>query len=246
MIQEKTFNKWFNVFILLGMTIAMILTTAIKLGNADSGKALLLVAAVGSLMGILSTVCSANGKIMTFFFGFFDVTIYAVMCFISGKYGNAFLHALYFVPMQFVGLWQWRKRGAEGDKQVKARRFNMRQWWLYSALFLAGSIVAYLVLCRFDAESSSTFLRTVVLMDAISMVCNILGQLLMSMAYMEQWVFWILVNISTVTMWCLSLGSDSDSYAIIYIIKYAFYFLNSLNGLRIWIKLSKNGIDVCS
>ena len=126
---EERFNKMFNAFILIGMTVALILTTVIKLGGSDTGKTLLLVSAFGSLMGVLATVCSANGKIITFLFGLIDVAIYGVICFINWRHGNpglgnAILHFVYFVPMQFVGFYQWRNRGADASKSVKARRFT--------------------------------------------------------------------------------------------------------------------------
>lgn len=242
-MKEATFNKWFNVFILAGMTVAMVITTILKLRSADSGHFLLVLAAFGSLMGVLSTVCSANGKIWTFLFGVLDVSIYAAMCFIGAKYGNAALHALYFFPMQFIGFAQWRKRGAGSESKLKARRLNSRQGFLYCALFLAGSIVAYLVLARIDKSAAQSFIKLAVLADAVSMVCNILGQLLLSTAYMEQWFFWIGVNIFSIIMWTVTLksGAGDSTYSLIYIIKYSFYLLNSLNGLRIWINLSKQG-----
>lgn len=238
---ETKFNKWFNAFILIGMTTAMILTTAIKLQSAETGKFLLVVAAFGSLMGVLSTVSSANGKIWTFFFGLLDVSIYAVMCMIGEKYGNAALHALYFFPMQFVGFFQWKKRGAEGKNQVKARRFTPRQWLLAAGAFLALSVIVYLILVRIDKSAADSFIRIAVLSDAISTVCNLIGQMLLSMAFMEQWYFWIGVNVFSVLMWSVTLakGGADASYAIIYIIKYSFYLLNALNGLRIWFNLSK-------
>ena len=81
-------------------------------------------------------------------------------------------------------------------------------------------------------------------MDALATVCNIIGQYLLSTAYMEQWFFWIVVNISSVIMWSLTASRDvaagqSASLASIYIVKYAFYLVNALNGLRIWLALSK-------
>lgn len=245
---EKTFNKWFNVFILGGMTVALVLTTALKLGGTQAGRFLLVISAFGSLMGILSTVCSANGKIWTFLFGLLDVSIYGAMCFVNWKnggsgLGNAILHAVYFVPMQFVGFWQWRKRGADSSSQVKARRFTGKQWALYSAIFVVGSVVAYLVLAQFDKSAATTFIKTAVVLDVLPLVCNILGQLLMSMAYAEQWIFWIGVNVFSIMMWVTSLKSGGNDYAAIYIIKYSFYLVNSLNGLRIWLKLSKQ--DQC-
>lgn len=223
------------------MTAVMLLITGVKLRGAGADKAALAVAAFGSLMGVLSTVCSANGNILTFLFGLLDVTIYGVMCFTGGKYGNAAMHLLYFLPMQFIGFVQWRKRGgADSGSKIRARRLGRKKFLLYSCIFLAGVNISFFVLAYIGGGDTAAAVRWLVLLDAFSMMCNILGQYLMSMAYMEQWIFWIGVNVSTVLMWMLTLRSEPDSsYALIYIIKYSFYLLNSLNGLRIWIGLSR-------
>lgn len=239
-IEEKTFNKWFNVFILGGMALAVIITTILMFEGTQAAKTLLLVSSLGSIFGILSTVTSANGKIWTFFFGFFDVTIYAVICFISAKYANALQHALYFVPMQIIGYMQWRKRGNNENKEVKARRLDSKQRIWSMLFFVAASIIAYLILQNFGGQEASKILTIILIMDVVSMVCNILGQFLMSTAYMEQWIFWIGVNIASILMWVFTINSGDDSYAIIYIIKYSFYLLNSFNGLRIWLRLSRD------
>ena len=233
------FNRCFNAFILIGMTLVMVAATLLKLRGAQTGQAMLIVAAFGSLMGVLSTVCSANAKILTFLFGLFDVTIYGVMCFMGGKYGNAALHLLYFLPMQFIGFFQWRRRGASSGVQVHARRLTSRQWAVYGGGFLVGLVISYVVLLRIGSTQPQQVLKVTILMDALSMMCNILGQMLMSMAYMEQWFFWIGVNIASVVMWSTTLSHSSASYALLYLVKYSFYLLNSLNGLRIWLKLSR-------
>ena len=245
MAKSEIFNKVFNAFILIGMAVVTVIVTAIKLGDADSGRVMLVVAAVGSLMGVLSTVLSANGRILTFLFGLIDVSIYGVMCLLGAKYGNAALHLLYFLPMQFVGFFQWRKRGAAEGEQVRARRLSGRQWLLFGSIFLAGLLAAYFILCALDKTEAAGVIRWLVLMDALSMMCNILGQLLLSTAYMEQWFFWIGVNIASVVMWVLTLRQTPDSsYALIYVVKYSFYLLNSLNGLRIWLGLSRRDLQM--
>ena len=242
MLDNDRFNKWFNAFILAGMTLVMIVMTLLELRDAESGRGLLIVAAFGSLMGVMSTVCSANARILTFLFGLFDVCIYGAMCFMSEKYGNAALHLLYFLPMQFIGFWQWRRRGATSHDGIKARRLSGRRRLLWSAVFLAGLALSYFVLLRFGMEDAASAVRVAIFMDAFSMMCNIIGQLLMSTAYMEQWIFWIGVNVASVVMWVATLsGSEDSDYAFIYVIKYSFYLLNSLNGLRIWLRLSRPG-----
>ena len=239
-MNDKTFNKWFNTFILVGMAVVTVVVTAVKFKDADSGRAMLVISAFGSLMGVLSTVCAANGRILTFLFGLIDVTIYGVMCLIGTRYGNAALHLLYFLPMQFVGYFQWRKRGAEEQKKVQARRLDGKQWLLYGSIFLVGLIVSYFILAAFDKTEAAGIVKWLVVMDAFSMMCNILGQYLLSTAYMEQWYFWLGVNVSTIVMWVLTLRQDpSSTYASIYVVKYSFYLLNALNGLRIWYNLSR-------
>ena len=240
MVDDKKFNKWFSAFILVGMAVVTVVVTAIKFRDADSGRAMLLISAFGSLMGVLCTVLAANGRILTFLFGILDVSIYGAMCLVGTRYGNAALHLLYFLPMQFIGYFQWRKRGAEEEKKVQARRLTGKQWLLYGGIFLAGLIAAYFILAALDKTEAAGVVKWLVFLDAFSMMCNILGQYLLSTAYMDQWYFWIAVNVSTILMWVLTLRQDPDSaFAHIYIVKYSFYLLNSLNGLRIWLKLSR-------
>jgi len=240
MTNEKKFNKWFSVFILVGMTVALITTTVLKTVDKGSLDALLLISAVGSLMGVLASVASANGMIVTFLFGLIDVSIYTFVCLISKNYGNFAMHLLYLIPMQFYGLHQWRKRGASGNKEVKARRLTKKGMWLWLTVSIASSLVSYVVLLYIakDKDAATTFLEASIIADAVSMICNIVGQFLMSSAYMEQWYFWITVNVASIIMWSVKLGSGED-FALIYIIKYSFYLINSLNGLRIWLKLSR-------
>ena len=245
-INEKKFNRWFNIFILVGMTVVTCIVTGFKLQGAESGKLLLLLSAFGSLMGVLANVCSANGLIITFLFGLLDVAIYGAVCWINWMkggpgLGNAILHFAYFVPMQFVGFWQWRQRGAKASSQVKARRLNPGQRWLLTALAIVASVILYFVIGYFDKSAATSFIKVAVILDVIPLVCNIIGQLLMSTAYMEQWIFWLGVNVFSVAMWIHTLRSTPDSsYATVYIVKYSFYFINALNGLRIWIGLSRD------
>ncbi len=237
---EKTFNKYFNAFVLIGMAVVTVLVTAIKFRDAENGQWLLLISAIGSLTGVLSTVLSANGRILTFMFGLIDVSIYGAMCLAGARYGNAALHLLYFLPMQFVGFFQWRKRGADASKEVRARRLSGKQWLLYGGIFLVGLVIAYFVLAAMDKTEAAGVVKWLVFMDAFSMMCNLVGQYLMSTAYMDQWFFWIGVNISTIIMWVLTLRQDpSSAYAAIYLVKYSFYLVNSFNGLRIWYNLSR-------
>jgi nicotinamide mononucleotide transporter len=144
--------------------------------------------------------------------------------------------------MQFVGIWQWRKRGAVGAKtEVKARRFTPKQWGITAASVLAGLAAVYFILLQIHLHTDPENInRSQIFFDAAVTTFNIAGQILMSLAFYEQWYLWILVNISSIFLWGgTMMSSAASSYTVVMFIKYCFYLVNSVNGLRIWYKLSK-------
>lgn len=242
------FNLWFNVFILVGMTVAVLLTNIYKLQQPGARHFMLIFASIGALTGVMNTVLSANGNIWTFLFGVIDVSIASIVAFDSSirpggepVWGNFALHAFYFLPMQFVGWWQWRKRGATSKEKVTARRLTASQGALTAGALAIGTVVAYFILCAVSGkESADGSLRMLILFDAAVFVLNVMGQVLMSLAFMEQWIIWLLVNVFSILLWAdKAMSSPDSSYTVVMVIKYSFYLLNSINGLRIWLQLSR-------
>jgi nicotinamide mononucleotide transporter len=239
---DKQFNKWFSAILMGLMVVVIVITTVFKLNQPDARALMLIIAALGSVMGVASTVLSANGIIWTFIFGILDVTFCCIVAADNQIWGNFALHLFYFLPMQFVGIWQWKKRGAQGSKsEVKARRFTGKQWLIMVASVLAGLAAVYFILVQIKLRTvGADFDRAQVFFDAAVTTFNIAGQILMSLAFYEQWYLWILVNISSIFLWGgTMLSSAASSYTVVMFIKYCFYLVNSINGLRIWYKLSK-------
>lgn len=256
---KKGFNFWFNIFILVGMISAVTVVNWFKLQEADVQVVKQIVIALGAIMGVVNTVLSANGNIWTFFFGILDVCICAYTNYDAGNMGQFIHHVIYFLPMQFVGLWQWSKRGA-GKKQedgslskVQARRLTLRQWIYAGVAIVGGTAIAFGILYWIDlgrlSEGAITEIDSAkIFLDSFVVVLNIVGQILMSLAYAEQWWIWNLVNVFSIMLWTNRLLSpEASSYTIVMVLKYVFYLLNSVNGLRIWLHLSspKHQHDHC-
>ena len=196
---------------------------------------------LGSLAGITGVLCVvlvAKGSIWNYLFGLVNVSLYAYISYKASLYGDAGLNALYYLPMQFIGWWQWRKRGAavskaeadENGVQVKARRFN----WVQRAV-LAFSCTAAVVAMGFvlkDLGDPQPF------KDSATTVLSIVAQALMALAFMEQWALWIITNVISVVMWSICVARG-EAHAGVMVIMWVFYLLNSINGLRVWLKLSK-------
>ncbi|MBR2135704.1 MAG: nicotinamide mononucleotide transporter [Bacteroidales bacterium] len=262
---DRKFNFWFNMFILVGMITAVVVVNILKIRTQDAITVKQIVVTIGAIMGVVNTVLSANGNIWTFLFGVLDVSIGAYANYDSGNMGQFAQHAFYFLPMQFIGYWQWRKRGAgrkivkseSGEdgaesvkvktevSKVKARRLTGRQWIYVGIAIIVGTALCYGILYWVDlklleAGKIAEIDKAKLFLDAFVLVLNLIGQILMSWAYMDQWYLWNLVNIFSILLWTNRLMSaESDSYTIVMVIKYSFYLLNSINGLRIWLKLSR-------
>lgn len=196
---------------------------------------------VGSLAGITGVLCVvlvAKGSIWNYAFGLVNVSLYAWISYKAALYGDAGLNALYYLPMQFLGWWQWRKRGAamseaeSGGKsvQVQARRFDWGQRILL-AMGCAAAVAAGGYLLKYLGDPQP-------FKDSATTVLSIVAQALMALAFMEQWALWIITNVISVIMWavCVSRG---EAHAGVMVIMWSFYLLNSINGLRVWLKLSR-------
>jgi nicotinamide mononucleotide transporter len=222
----------YDWFLIAGVIASNIIYSALS-GNVD------IVGSVAGIAGVLCVVLVAKGSIWNYLFGIINVSMYAYISYKASLYGDAALNAVYYVPMQFIGWWQWRKRGAamsdaeagESGVQVKARRFTWNQRILLALGCAAGVIAVGYVLKHFGDPQPFK--------DSATTVLSIVAQALMALAFMEQWALWIITNIISVVMWCICVARG-EAHAAVMVIMWTFYLLNSLNGFRVWMNLSRD------
>ncbi len=221
----------YDWFLIIGV-IASNLIYSLLSGNVD------IIGSLAGIAGVLCVVLVAKGSIWNYLFGIVNVSLYAYISYKAALYGDAALNALYYVPMQFIGWWQWRKRGAalssdeasDEGVQVKARRFTWRQRVIL-ALGCAAAVVAGGFILRHFGDPQP-------FKDSTTTVLSIVAQALMALAFMEQWALWIITNVVSVVMWCICV-SRGEAHAAVMVIMWVFYLLNSINGLRVWLRLSR-------
>ena len=241
-MDSKKFDRISGTVILVGMTVAIIVATTLKIAAEGAGArtGLMVLSGFGAVCGVASTVLAAAGNIWTFLFGLLDVSIYSYVLFDNGMWSQFALHVLYFVPMQFVGYFSWRKKGAGSDSPVRAERMKARDWvftlGFFTAVFIAMGWLSYFL----GKNAGDEILPGKICLDAAITSANITALILMARAFLEQWYLWILVNVCSITIWSLQL---SNGYTIVILIKYIFYLLNSLNAVRIWKKLSAPDLE---
>lgn len=221
----------YDWFLIAGVIASNIIYSLLS-GNVD------IVGSIAGIAGVLCVVLVAKGNIWNYLFGIINVSMYAYISYKAELYGDAALNALYYVPMQFIGWWQWRKRGAAVSQaesggagvQVKARRFTWHQRVILALGCAAGVIAVGYVLKHFGDPQPFK--------DSATTVLSIVAQALMALAFMEQWALWIITNVISVVMWSICVVRG-EAHAAVMVIMWVFYLLNSLNGFRVWLKLSR-------
>ena len=225
----------YDWFLIVGVIASNVIYSVLS-GTLD------VVGSIAGIAGVLCVVLVAKGSIWNYLFGIVNVSMYAYISYKAALYGDAALNAFYYVPMQFIGWWQWRKRGAamsesEADGagvQVKARRFSWRQRAVL-AVGCAAAVIAGGFILRYFGDPQP-------FKDSTTTVLSIVAQALMALAFMEQWALWIITNVVSVVMWSICVARG-EAHAAVMVIMWVFYLMNSLNGFRVWLKLSRSSLS---
>lgn len=224
---KKTLRP-FDIFIIV-MTIGSALAYSLIRGQFE------VLGTVALMMGVTGTVLSAKRSIWNFLFGAVNVTLYAIIAYKTSNYGQAALNALYYLPMQVVGYWAWSRRKDSSDKsKVKTR--SMRPWQIVLAVVgvALGTLLLWWALGTYTDASQP-------LKDGFVTTVFIVGQILMTLAFWEQWFFWLAGNVLNVVLWAVVMA-EGEMLGGLMLIKYSMYTLNSINGILIWRRGAKESV----
>lgn len=212
----SSINRTTWIFLILGLLV-QVLTFVLMPDNPIS--------LVSGMLGICSVVLGAQGNILTFVFGFAQVATYTYLCCVERFYAEIAINIYYFITMIY-GVYCWRNRLSNNSLQVQTRRLSIKliAWgMLLIALFswLTGWLLA-----RFTDDPQPY-------MDAFTTVPAIAAQLLMVLAYREQWYLWLVVDVLAVVMWL-----RAENYCVA--AQYVFWCVNCIYGYIQWTRQLDN------
>lgn len=201
-------TTWF--FLILGLLV-QVLTFVLMPDNPIS--------LVSGMLGICSVVLGAQGNILTFVFGFAQVATYTYLCCIERFYAEIAINIYYFITMIY-GVYCWRNRLSNNSLQVQTRRLSIKLLAWGMLLIALFSWLTGWLLERFTDDPQPY-------MDAFTTVPAIAAQLLMVLAYREQWYLWLVVDVLAVVMWL-----RAENYCMA--AQYVFWCVNCIYGYIQW------------
>ncbi|AIQ61632.1 nicotinamide riboside transporter PnuC [Paenibacillus borealis] len=184
------------------------------------------------ITGVLCVVLTAKGKLLSYVFGMYNTFGYAYLAYINGLFGEVMLNLLFFVPMNVVGFYMWKKNMQSG--KLSMRQMEAKGILLTIAVCISGALLLGYSL-SFIPEQNSPYI------DAITTVLSVVATILMVRRFKEQWLVYIVLNMFTVALWVIRM-LDGSSEGPLMIVMWSAYLINAVYGYYNWHKGAKEAL----
>lgn len=222
---KKELNGWKKIEIIgLFTVLTLILINAIIVKDNP-------IAVTSAFCGILYTIIAGKGKISCYFFGLSGSWCYVWLSFLNSLWGNMLLYLCYYIPMQILGIFKWKKHLKKDTKEIVKTRLSNKNRITLLFIGVLGSIITSIILHYFHDKSP--------IADGITTFLSVLGMYLTVRRAIEQWVVWMIVNGISALMWVNLVLHGTKTYSTV--IMWVVYFVLAIYFYFEWKKvLNKN------
>lgn len=182
-----------------------------------------LIAFFSAIFGILYTAFAGKGKISCYLFGLGGSGLYAYLSLKNALYGNLLLYLCYYIPMQILGIFRWRKH-LNSSNEIYKKSVNNKK------LFYSLSIMSCVIVCIILGYMNDSH----PIYDGITTAFSVVGMYLTVRRCIEQWVVWGIVNSLSAIMWLKVLLSGQKVYSTV--LMWTAYFIFSIYFYFQWKK----------
>ena len=222
---KKELQGW-SLLETVGLILVFVTIFVNAIINHDS-----IIAVISALCGISYTFLAGKGKISCYLFGVTGSGFYAYLSFINALWGNLILYLCYYIPMQILGIFRWRKHLNKNSQEIEKTKLSTRSRVVLVTLLFFASVITILVLKYFNDSNP--------IIDGVTSILSVAGMYLTVRRAIEQWIIWLVVNFLTAIMWIEVLMQGEKVYATV--IMWVVYFLFAIYFYIKWRKeLAKN------
>ena len=214
-------NKYEKIIFPLTITAIILISIAIQ----DSKIALF-----STVCGITYTIFAGKGKISCYIIGAMGTLCYAYLAFKNTLYGNMLLYAGYYLPMEIIGIFQWKKHLKKDKQEIIKTKLHTKERAVYFTITTLFFIISSVVLKKIGTDTP--------ILDSFTTVFSILGMLLTVKRCIEQWYVWFTVNLIALIMWIQAYLNGSNCFATI--LMWLFYLILAVYFYFSWKKEIEN------
>ncbi len=204
--------------------------------------------AVGTVAGLLCIWLASLEKIVNYFFGLVNVTLFAIIFFQIQLYASLLLQ-LFFFAANIYGWYAWSRQTQQHEAELQIRWLPKPKaiGWLAACVVAIGLMTVYIdpvfaFLTRVAVNVMQFFGLNVTqptlqpdafpFWDSCMMVLSIVAMVLMTRKYVENWLLWVIINVISVVIFALQ-----GVYAMS--LEYLILTFIALNGSRMWMNSAR-------
>lgn len=244
--------RWYQTLFLILFGILMVIFSTIDfnylLGNRpyllkwdndrDAGyvywkRVLMTLSGVASFTGAFSVVLVSLGKLSSYFWGILNTILYGSAAFAYGYVGDAQLNLFFFLPLQFIGIYNWLKH--QNDNKVSVRKLTLKT--VIISVLLIGGLYPFF---WWEIPAFSKLLtgyyfyqgnKIAFWFDVTTNTLSVVAQYLLNNRHREQWILWIIINCFQIAMFA-GVGGFGVEFNVVCM--WSFFLINSFYGLYQW------------
>ena len=175
---------------LIGAGVLLLSVLLISVSMHDSK-----IATAQALFSLSYSVMAGKGKISCYFFGILGTLCYSFLSFKNAIYGAVMLQMGYFLPMEIIGIFMWKKKMNPEKQAIIKTKLTNKERLYFSFLIILMSLVFGVFLSHIGDKFP--------MMDSFSTIFSIFAMYMTIRRCIEQWVLWTGVNILSAIMWLM-------------------------------------------
>lgn len=188
------------------------------------------IALISAICGITYTFIAGKGYPICYLFGLTGSSFYCLLALQNALWGNLLLYGLYYIPMQIIGYFKWKKNLKTNSLEIIKTRLSRKEFVSILSILAILTTVTYFILLASNDKHP--------LLDSITTIFSIGGMYLTVRRAIEQWLLWMIVNFLSLIMWVNVVinGTKAYSTAIMWLV----YLFLAIYFYRQWDKDIKN------
>ena len=187
---------------------------------------------IAGIVTVISVVLVAYKSTLNYLFGIIAVILYGYIAYVFTNTGEWMLNWIIYLPMNIIGIFLWKSK-LNNNKQVIVKALSNKQFlFIIVLLILLTNLYAMFLLKSqsfFYGEGIHQYHLSKFYVDSFTTIASVIAMILMLLRFKEQWILWILINIFTIVLWCIT-------FNITMIVMWSTLLLNSLYGYYNWNK----------
>lgn len=205
LVRQDSFGKIFLSLGILLQIISFIIT---------NGSWLSL---VSGTTGIIAVVWCAERKLSFYWFAWIQLISYVILAYQQNLWGEVGENIFYAITM-IVGMFIWEARN--DNNKVIPKHLSKDYFWMLNIGCASTIIILWQILNKFTNDTQP-------FVDSVTTVPAVIAQILMILAYKEQWYFWLIIDVFSIYMWAVA--GDWNM-----VMQFIFWTSNCIYGIKKW------------